>query len=82
MLGAVGTAFLAFGIALIYTAAGTFHLPEAMAGIAAGTQLRPIGLLGWGMLLVVIGFKVSLVPFHLWTPDVYQGAPAPVAGLV
>jgi len=82
ILGAVGTAFLAFGIALIYTASGTFHLPEAMAGIAAGTQMRPIGLLGWGMLLVVIGFKVSLVPFHLWTPDVYQGAPAPVAGLL
>lgn len=82
VLGAVGTGFLAFGIALIYTASGTFHLPEAMAGISAGAQMRPIGLLGWGMLLVVIGFKVSLVPFHLWTPDVYQGSPAPVTGLL
>jgi NADH-quinone oxidoreductase subunit N len=82
ILGAVATAFLTFGIALIYTASGTFHLPEAMAGIAAGGALRPIGLLGWGMLLLVVGFKVSLVPFHLWTPDVYQGAPAPIAGLL
>jgi len=82
VLGAVATGFMAFGIALIYTASGTFHLPEAMEGITAGARFRPIGLLGWGMLLVVIGFKVSLVPFHLWTPDVYQGAPAPVAGLL
>jgi len=82
ILGAVATGFLAFGIALIYTSSGTFHLPEAMAGIASGARLRPIGLLGWGMLLVVIGFKVSLVPFHLWTPDVYQGSPAPVAGIL
>ena len=41
-----------------------------------------VALLGWGMLLVAVGFKVSLVPFHLWTPDVYQGAPAPVTGLL
>jgi NADH-quinone oxidoreductase subunit N len=82
VLGAVATGFLAFGIALVYTSSGTFHLPEAMAGIASGAQMRPIGLLGWGMLLVVIGFKVSLVPFHLWTPDVYQGSPAPVTGIL
>lgn len=82
VLGAVATGFLAFGIALIYTASGTFHLPEAMAGIADGKALRPLGLAGWAMLLVAIGFKVSLVPFHLWTPDVYQGAPAPVAGIL
>ncbi len=82
VLGAVATGFLAFGIALVYTASGTFHLPEAMAGIATGASLRPLGLLGWGMLLVAVGFKVSLVPFHLWTPDVYQGSPAPVAGIL
>ncbi len=82
ILGAVATGFLGFGIALIYTASGTFHLPEAMAGLVEGARMRPLGLLGWGMLLVALGFKVSLVPFHLWTPDVYQGAPAPVAGLL
>jgi len=82
VLGVTATAVLAFGVALIYASAGTFHLPEAMAGIAEGASLRPLGLLGWAMLLAAIGFKVSLVPFHLWTPDVYQGAPAPVAGLL
>jgi NADH-quinone oxidoreductase subunit N len=82
VLGAVATGFLAFGIALVYTASGSFHLPEAVTPLAAGTEMRPIALLGWAMLLVAIGFKVSLVPFHLWTPDVYQGAPAPVTGLL
>jgi NADH-quinone oxidoreductase subunit N len=82
VLGAVATGFLAFGIALIYVTAGTFHLPEALGPLATGGDMRPIALLGWGMLLVAVGFKVSLVPFHLWTPDVYQGAPAPITGLL
>lgn len=82
VMGAVATGFLAFGIALIYTSSGSFHLPEAMQGLQQGGQMRPLGLAGWAMLLVAIGFKVSLVPFHLWTPDVYQGSPAPVTGLL
>ncbi|PLX86202.1 MAG: NADH-quinone oxidoreductase subunit N [Desulfuromonas sp.] len=82
VMGAVATGFLAFGIALIYASSGSFHLPEAMHGLQIDGQMRPLGLLGWAMLLVAIGFKVSLVPFHLWTPDVYQGAPAPVTGLL
>ena len=82
VLGAVATGFMAFGIALIYAASGTFHLPDALYGLQAGGHLRPWGLLGWGLMLVAIGFKISLVPFHLWTPDVYQGAPAPVTALL
>lgn len=82
VLGAVATGFMAFGIALIYAASGTFHLPEALTGLQVGGQLRPWGLLGWGLVLVALGFKISLVPFHLWTPDVYQGAPAPVTALL
>lgn len=82
VFGAVATAFLAFGIALIYATTGTFNLQAAAAGLQVDGGLRPLGLAGWAMLLVAIGFKVSLVPFHLWTPDVYQGAPAPVSGLL
>lgn len=82
VLGAVATGFMAFGIGLVYAASGTFHLPEALIGLTSSGHLRPWGLLGWGMLLVAIGFKISLVPFHLWTPDVYQGAPAPIGGLL
>ena len=82
ILGAAATGFLAFGIALVYTSAGTFHLPEAMAGLRLGNGLRAYGEIGWSLILVMVGFKVSLVPFHFWTPDVYQGAPAPVTGLL
>ncbi|WP_291316595.1 NADH-quinone oxidoreductase subunit N [Desulfuromonas sp.] len=82
VMGAVATGFLAFGIALIYAVSGTFHIPEAMAGLVADGRLRPLGLAGWAMLVVALGFKISLVPFHLWTPDVYQGAPAPVTGIL
>lgn len=82
VFGAVATAFLAFAIALIYTATGTFNLQAAAAGLQVDGGLRPLGLAGWALLLVAVGFKISLVPFHLWTPDVYQGAPAPVSGLL
>lgn len=82
VFGAVASAFLAFGIALIYTATGSLHMAEALAGLQIDGVLRPLGLVGWALMLVAIGFKISLVPFHFWTPDVYQGAPAPVAGVL
>lgn len=82
VFGALATGFLAFGIALIYTASGSFHIAEALAGLQTDGTMRPLGLIGWALLLVAVGFKISLVPFHLWTPDVYQGAPAPISGLL
>lgn len=82
VFGAVSTGFLAFGIALIYAATGHLHMQEAFAGLQLENHLRPLGLAGWAMLLVAVGFKISLVPFHLWTPDVYQGAPAPISGVL
>ncbi|BCR03377.1 NADH-quinone oxidoreductase subunit N [Desulfuromonas versatilis] len=83
VMGIVATGFLGFGIALVYAATGSLHLPEALLQLGdAQAGMRPLGLLGWAMLLVAIGFKVSLVPFHLWTPDVYQGAPAPVTAIL
>lgn len=83
LLGAVATGFMAFGISLVYASSGSLSLPEAMNGLTADTGgLGSWGLLGWAMVLVAVGFKVSLVPFHFWTPDVYQGAPAPVGALL
>jgi len=82
IMGIVATGFLGFGIALIYAASGSFHFPEIHAALARRDGPAALGLLGWAMLLTAIGFKVSLVPFHLWTPDVYQGAPAPVTALL
>ncbi len=79
---------MAFGIALIYAASGTLALPDAVVRLTTASGelhalgLQAWGLLGWGMVLIAVGFKISLAPFHLWTPDVYQGAPAPVAGLL
>ena len=77
VLSAVASAFILFGIALIYSQAGSLAFREVGAFFAAGDNA--IALLGGGLLLVGIAFKLSLVPFHLWTPDVYEGAPAPVA---
>jgi NADH-quinone oxidoreductase subunit N len=79
VLSAVASAFLLFGIALIYSQTGAL----SFGGIAVKMRvLEPDNiylLVGGAFVLVGIGFKLSVVPFHLWTPDVYEGAPAPVA---
>jgi len=86
LLGAFSSAFFLYGIALIYGALGTTNLNEIAAALAVPAGSAPIG--GWslpvgiGLLLVGLGFKVGAVPFHVWTPDVYQGAPTPVTGFM
>jgi NADH-quinone oxidoreductase subunit N len=82
ILGAVSTAFFAFGLSLIYFATGTLSVSGAIGGIITSGRINPLGLAGWAMLLVGLGFKVSVFPFQLWAPDVYQGGPAPVVGLL
>jgi NADH-quinone oxidoreductase subunit N len=81
ILGAVASAFLVFGIAMIFAATGTLSLQQSLAA-GANQEGNPLLLLGLAFVLVGFGFKVSLVPFHLWTPDVYQGAPAPVTAFL
>jgi len=78
LLGAAAAGFLAFGMALLYFATGTLT-SVALLKASAG---QPLALIGWGFMLIGIAFKLSLVPAHLWTPDVYQGAPAPVAAFL
>jgi NADH-quinone oxidoreductase subunit N len=70
-----------FGMALIYTVLGTLEFTELVTAEVPADLTRLL-YVGWGLLLVGIGFKLALVPFHLWTPDVYQGAPAPVTGFI
>lgn len=83
LLGAFSTGFLVYGIALIYGATGTTNLTAIFDRVAAGGITSPVLLLmGSGLLLVGLGFKVAAVPFHLWTPDVYQGAPTPVTAFM
>ncbi len=83
LLGAFSTGFLVYGIALIYGATGTTSLQAIFNQIAIGKLFSPFLLLaGVGLLLVALGFKVAAVPFHMWTPDVYQGAPTPVTAFM
>lgn len=78
VLGAVASAMVFMGIALLYAGSGSLDLDASLRVSASqGTTL-----LGLGFILVGLGFKLSLAPMHLWTPDVYQGAPAPVAAFL
>ncbi len=82
LLGAFASAFLLYGAALLYGATGTTQY-DAIARVLAEGQADPYLLyFGIGLTLVGLGFKISVVPFHMWTPDVYQGAPTPVAAFM
>jgi NADH-quinone oxidoreductase subunit N len=78
-LGAFSSAILVFGIALIYGATGSTLLPEILAGVSTADSIL---LGGIAFLLVGFGFKVAAAPFHMWTPDVYQGAPTIVTAFM
>jgi NADH-quinone oxidoreductase subunit N len=82
LLSAVASAFIAFGMALIYSQTGTMTFGEIGARLAQASGDERTVMLGAALLLVGLGFKLSLAPFHLWTPDVYEGAPAPVASFL
>ena len=83
LLGAFSTGFFLFGAALTYGATGTTNYNEIALAISTGSILSNIYLsLGIGLLLIGFAFKVALVPFHLWSPDVYQGAPTLVTGFL
>jgi NADH-quinone oxidoreductase subunit N len=78
VLASVSSAFLVFSIALLYASCGTLELPGiamALGGLDASDSRLAIA--GLGLVLVAAGFKLALVPFHLWAPDVYEGAPTP-----
>jgi NADH-quinone oxidoreductase subunit N len=78
LLGAFAAAFFLYGAALVYTATGTISLERLReSGLGAPLALAGVGLMTAGVL-----FKVSVFPFHLWAPDVYQGAPTPVSALM
>jgi len=82
IIGAFGAGFLVFGIALTFGATGTLVLSEIAARIPVTGIERSLFFTGIGLMLVGFGYKVSLVPFHMWTPDVYQGAPTPITSFM
>ncbi|MDF7759862.1 NADH-quinone oxidoreductase subunit NuoN [Kosakonia cowanii] len=79
ILSAAASSFLLFGIALVYAQSGDLSFVAIGKHLGEGVLHEPLLLAGLGLMIVGLGFKLSLVPFHLWTPDVYQGAPAPVS---
>jgi len=81
LLGAFASSFMLYGIALVYGATGATNL-DRIAAAAGGRGYDPLLAIGLGLLLVGFGFKTSAVPFHMWAPDVYQGAPTSVTALI
>jgi NADH-quinone oxidoreductase subunit N len=78
LMGSFAGAFLVFGLAVLYGQTGSFGIAEAGAVLGNG----PLALLGFGFVLTGLAFKLALAPFHMWAPDVYEGAPTPVAGFI
>ena len=81
LLGSFATAFLLYGVAMIFGATGTTQIYEIARAVPIA-QNHAFILAGLGLMLVGILFKVSAVPFHVWTPDVYEGSPTPVVALM
>jgi NADH-quinone oxidoreductase subunit N len=82
VLAGVSTAFLLFGMALIYAETGSMEFGQILTQVKTTDLREGVLLVGVAMMLVAVGFKLALAPFHLWTPDVYEGAPAPVTAFV
>jgi NADH-quinone oxidoreductase subunit N len=81
LLGSFATAFFLYGVALMFGATGSTNINQISAALRAG----PIPMLAFvavAFMFVGLGFKVAAAPFHIWTPDVYEGAPAPIVGLM
>ena len=81
VLGAFSTGFFVYGIAFVYGTTGTMDL-AAMTGVLRAGEPSALLVAGVGLLAIGFAFKVALVPFHMWSPDVYQGAPAPITGFM
>lgn len=81
ILGSFASAFLLYGMALVYGATGSTNIPEIAARVA-NANFPALLLVGGAMMVVGFGFKVATAPFHIWTPDVYEGAPTPVTGFM
>lgn len=82
LLGAFASGFVVYGIALAFGATGSTELARIAAAVTSGTANLSLLAAGGGLILVGFGFKVAAVPFHMWTPDVYQGAPTSVTAFM
>lgn len=78
LLGSFATAFLVYGLALLYGSSGSTNIITIINVFGSETSLSLMALIGLGLVILSFGFKIAVVPFHMWTPDVYQGAPTPI----
>src|SRR4029078_4644186 len=81
ILGSLASAFLLYGMALVYGATGSTNITEIAAKVTT-CNLPALLLAGGAMMIVGFGFKIAAAPFHVWTPDVYEGAPTPVTAFM
>jgi NADH-quinone oxidoreductase subunit N len=81
VFGAASSAITLYGVSLIFGAGGTTNIAAAAVGISTG-GLEVVALAGVALVIVGLGFKISLAPFHMWAPDVYEGAPTPISALL
>ncbi|MBI5349608.1 MAG: NADH-quinone oxidoreductase subunit N [Chloroflexi bacterium] len=82
LLGAFASGFFVYGVALTYGATGATNFKQIVSAVGAMKALDPVLLAGAALILVGLGFKVAAVPFHMWTPDVYEGAPTVVTAFM
>jgi NADH-quinone oxidoreductase subunit N len=83
LLGAFASGFVLYGIAMVYGATGSINLKRVAEVLASGKVANPtLLIIGAGLLIIGFGFKVASVPFHMWTPDVYEGAPTSVTAFM
>ncbi len=82
LLGAFSTGFVVYGIALVFGATGSTSLSAIVKAVASSSANPLLLTIGSALILVGLGFKVAAVPFHMWTPDVYQGAPSAVTAFM
>ena len=82
LIGAFASGFFLYGIALIFGATGSTNLDRIANAVASGAGRDPMLVIGFGLLLVGFGFKISAVPFHMWAPDAYEGAPTSITAFI
>jgi NADH-quinone oxidoreductase subunit N len=82
LLGSFASGFVLYGVALAFGATASTGLPAIFKAVSGGTANLTLLLVGAGLITIGLGFKVAAVPFHMWTPDVYQGAPSSVTGFM
>ncbi len=78
LLGSFASAFLVYGLALLYGASRTTAIPAIIDTFKVEANFGVMALVGLGLVIIAFGFKIAVVPFHMWTPDVYEGAPTPI----